>query len=395
MATPSWYASISPGAWGTIAIGTLSASGKLQTGGGGVFSAWGGAVLTTQGVYNGTTFVTGPAMVAWGGGHADYPGNEVYAIGGLASSPAYYRLRDKSVPDIDNTAANGGGDPVSRHTYQTLAYVGGSNNWMLAMGCLFRSTDAGTAADIRRFNFGQSDPNTNQPWAARTTLDFPCEISCWDSTTNRVWYHGYTENHVGYYDVAGDSYTSALFKNAIAGTNAHSAIDESRGLWFAVWSGSTSVQGYRLNNGTANDYYTVTTAGTPPASGTNKSIIYDPVDDRFVVYSGNGREIFFLTPPKTSPYAGGNAWTWSSIVAGGDTPGTSQTNGTFGRFAYVPSPIRGYLLWNSETQQPIFFRPRSTLETPTYANTPRDAEDLIAAGAPLGPYSWVNANNWF
>jgi hypothetical protein len=355
---PAWITAINVGEWGSTGIGTLSASGKLQTGGEGVFSAWGGAVMTPQGVYNGTTLVSGPALVAFGGGHSDYAGNEVYAIAGLDSSPAYYRLRDKSSPAVENTDQNGAGDPVSRHTYQTIAYVGGSNNWMQAMGTLYRYSDSGGSAVPYRFDFNQSDPNVNQPWGTRATLAGAADVSCWDSTTNRVWYHQSATNQVGYYDVAGNTNTSALFKSPLLGTNAHSAIDEGRGLWFAVWSGSTAVQGYRLNNGTANDYYTVSTTGTAPTSGSNKSIVWDSTADRFIVYSGNGKQIFFLTPPSTSPYNGGNPWVWTSDTpAGGVTPGTTQTNGTFGRFALIEvDTARGCLLWNNSTEEPVFYR---------------------------------------
>lgn len=364
--TPAWATDIGVGEWGVVTSTTLAASGVAWTSGGSpegagygyaaVMTAWGGAVLNTTGFYNGSTWVDGYAIVCWGGGHGDYAGNEPYALSLSTNTPTWYRLRDPTLTGVSNVDEDGSGNPVSRHTYSSLSYIP-SANAMQAIGSLFRYYDANSSGLCHRFSFNQVSPNSNQPWSKVANAAGGTSVSAYDSTLDRIWYAGASGGDVSYYDVAANTHSVGAFKSPTYNGAPHSAVDTSRGLW-AIVSTNAEISFYRTNSGTANEYYTPTTSGTAPGTGINKSIIYDATDDRFVVYAGEGKKVYYLTPPASSPYAGGNAWVWSSVnPAGGSTPPTQQTNGTYGRFAPVTFPAaRGYVLVNGPTDSVYFFR---------------------------------------
>lgn len=359
---PAWVGN--SGEWSTVAGESLSTSGVASAidfaGDAGnytsFFTAWGGGVLATQGVYNGTSLITGTFLVIWGGGHTDYYGNEVYAFGPLEDDvPAWYRLRDATNPPPLNVSTDGSGNPVSRHTYNSIVYDS-TNNRLMSTGYLARASDSNGANVVHIFNFSQTNPNVNQPWSTLANTDGAPDVSAYDATTGLVWYHPNGANSVGFYNISTQTPTRSNFKSPGWGSNAMSAIDTSRGIWCIVSNGVTNF--YRLNNGTGNDYYTPTTTGTAP-SGSNITVLYDSVSDRFVMWNGNGKTLYFLTPPGTNPYQGGNAWTWSSVSpASGSTPDAQQSTGTFGRFQFVNngSGLVGYLLLNSATSSSYFYR---------------------------------------
>jgi len=356
-AVPSWYSSANSSEWTTVPGSSLSASGVMQSGDDIFINAWGGGIVNTTGVYSGTTFIPGTFFILFGGGHSDSSSNAVYACGPLEDeTPAWYRLRDRTSSPPTNVSEDGSGNPVSRHTYQSISYVGGAKNWLFCSGGLARYSDANGIAVAHVFQFNTSDPNTNQPWTTKTAPPAAADVSAYDSSTGRIWSHPDAANEVQYYDVSADSWTRVLFKSPGWATgSACSAIDTSRGIWAIYYS--TGLNFFRTNDINANDYYAPSTTGTAPTGA--GSIIYDPVADVYRVWNGNGKQIFTLTAPGSSPYQGGNSWTWSSATpAGGSTPSAAATNGTFGRFAYVNNgSMRGYLLLNSATGSFYFYKP--------------------------------------
>ena len=157
--------------------------------------------------------------------------------------------------------------------------------------------------------------------------------------------------------VSTDTDTSSIYKSPVGyGSNAASCIDTSRGIW-ALWDGSNGISFYRTNNGVGNDYYVPTTTGTAPTVGQG-SIVYDSDNDCFRLWIGGGKQIWKLKAPVTSPYQGGNAWTWSSATPGtGSTPDAQNTNGTFGRFNMINSAdIVGMPLMNAYNGTMYFYK---------------------------------------
>ena len=381
----SWYDAITPGEWGVVAGGTLTASGVDQSSGQ-VIDQYSTLVVNDQGIYNGSTFISGTFLCFFGGGHAVYGGNEVYAFGPLQNdTPAWYRLRDATSPAPQNVSEDANGMPVSRHTYSALVYIGGARNWLFSAGILARYTDAGGGPETHTFQFNTASPNTNNPWTKRVNMPIGgAEVAAYDPTTGYVWANA--ANAVQRIDIAANTAISSIYKSPNWGTTGSaSAIDTGRGLWFML--GGVALQGYRLNNGVGNDYYNVSVTGTAPAPASGyKSLLWDPVDDRFVSWSGSGKQIFFLTPPASNPYQGGNNWTWSSSTpSGGSTPSSENAQGTFTRFAYVGSSgIRGYVLVNRAGDSVYFYRPTTAVNLPVGAAAGTGAATATGVAAGVG-----------
>lgn len=352
-----WFEDALANQWTIVPGGSLSASGVMETGAGAIVSAWGGGVVNTVGIYSGSTFIPGTFLSLWGGGHGDYSGNEIYPFGPLESaSPTWYKPRNPTSPAPINVSEDGSGNPAARHTYQSITYLGGARNWMLATGGVARSTDANGVGLTHVFDFNQASPNSNTPWSTKANPPAPADVTCYESTSGLIWSHPNAANEVQTYDVATDTYSRTLFKSPGWSTgNAVSAIDTNRGIWAIYWSGGINF--FRTDSAALNDYYTPSTTGTAP-TGVG-SILWDPVADAFKVWNGNGKQLFTLTPPASSPYQGGNAWTWSNATASsGDTPDSQSTNGTFGRFNYIDngSGLRGYILLNSASSSAYFYK---------------------------------------
>lgn len=358
-ASPAYYTGVSVGEWAQVPGLTLAASGVRQdfSGGLGVF-AYSGGVIALKGIFNGTTLVSGTFFVVHGGGHGNYGGNEVYAYGPLESdSPLWYRVRSRTVPFPENVAQDGSGNPVSTHTYADLVYDGtGANNRMIRVGVGAMYSNADGSTTMHSFDFGQSDPETNQPWSTLAAASLAsADAAALDPTTGRIWYHPQVQNAIAYYDIASNTHTLSQFKSppwSLQGVAA--AMDYSRTI-FAVLHG-TGIAFFDARN-IGNDYYTPTTTGSGPSGVFG--LVYDPAGNgRYIAWGGSGKQYFTLTPPATNPYQGGNAWTWASVTpSGGATPDTAEGTGTYGRLAYVETPvIRGVALLNGQSSSTYLLR---------------------------------------
>lgn len=367
-AIPSWYSAINVGEWGVLSTSTLAASGVGWAGaspGGSsnysaIVTAWGGAAIGTDGIYTGATHIAGDFLILHGGGHGDYGGNEVYGFGPLFSdAPLWYRLRDPTVPEVlMPTETDGSGNPVSVHSSNVIYVSDGTRKWLLRAGAWGGHSTGSGVLSTHAFDMAVASPNSNQAWLTKASSGNGTDNCAYETSSGKVWAKRQgTSSWVGYYDVAANTWTEAGSKTCpFTSTEASSAVDQARGIFFLKYGTTGGLTAYRTNNGAANDYYTPTTTGSAPTGLT--AMVYDPVADRFVAWNGNGKQLFTFTPPASSPYAGGNAWTWASITpAGGSTPTAQATNGTYGRFAYLArNGLRGYVLLNSTSGSVYFYR---------------------------------------
>jgi hypothetical protein len=368
-AVPTWLSSITVGQWGVVTSTSLTASGvgwsgtTPNTGGiGGTYTellaAYSGGILNTHGFYAGATWHDGPALILWGGGHGNYAGNEVYALSLNTDTPTWYRLRDPTVPGPDDVAQDGNGNPVSRHTYASISYIyDGTKNWMFSYGGIATYHTANTIGQSHVFDFNVASPNSNSPWLTKASTPHTqgSYHTAYETSSGRVWgleYNAGSLSPIAYYDVATNAYTYALDKAGQFGSHGCTDIDSSRGLW--VIFTENGLKGYRTNNGVANDFYTVNASAGAPASP--QGFLYDPVADKFIAWSG-GQTLYTLTPPGSSPYEGGNQWTWANTTPSGSTPTAAETTGTFKRFALVQiSTARGYVVVSDAGESVYFYR---------------------------------------
>lgn len=360
---PSWAPAV--GLWGTVPGGSLDASGVgwagTSPGGSGgyetIFTAWGGGIYNTTGIYNGSTFVNGDFLCVFGGGHTDYAGNEIYAFGPIMSESgqAWYRLRDPTVPGPSNVSEDGSGNPVSRHTYSSFVYLPASNR-LFCNGGVIRYIDAGAIPVTHVFNFNTANPNSNQPWQTLSSVPQQTNVACYDSVNNGVWSTPGGLNRIQFYDIAGDTYTDGgfNFKSPTFGANPSAAIDQNRQI-LAIY-GDSALNFFRTNNGTNPNYYVPTTTGTAPANQ-SRAILWDDINDWFAIWDGSGNTWTKLTPPASNPFEGGNAWTYSTVTGTGATVGSGQVNGTYGRWGLIKrGSARFYALLNSNSQSMFIYR---------------------------------------
>lgn len=368
---PAWYSAQPSGTWKnfTGATQVLSSSGVAWSptwspGGTNVASvmrAWSGGVLNTSGVYIGGSFVPGTWLVIWGGGHGDYAGNELYAFGPLeAATPRWQRINDPTdPPPID--VARIGTKPVSRHTYDTLAYLS-SVNKMLSFGAPGYANTGFTFGTCDLFNFG-ANPGTTDPWSAAPDLPSTNgsigSVCAYNPVTNKAWRLGSQNGtRLVCYDVATgvmsswakDSYPYLLGANNY---NAADVIPASNIFAFCDYTGVVRC----LNLNTPTDaIYTPATTGSAPTG--NVVMKWDATNNRFVAKSiQGGKQLWFLTPG-SPPTAGGGTWTWTSVnPASGDTPqGAYNEYGYYGRFQVVNGAMNGVIAVSDYAAAPHFYK---------------------------------------
>jgi len=388
--TPSWYTSIPRGTWAQIPNSVLNGSaaqiygaftdasyaGHTWSGStsGNPIVPWSGGILNTTGIYDhaSSTFIQGTFLCCWGGGHTDYYGNEMYCFGPLEStSPQWYCPRAATDPPVIVTSSSGpwfdaNGNPVARHTYNSLTYLP-NRNWMFASWTYAESSQAlYPNAQSLAFQFNQQTPGSVQPWKplANAPGAYAEPVSAYDPVWNIVWAtdSGASNSDVFQYNPLTNSWSSASAPTS-GNWNDHatSCIDTKRGIW-AIWD-SGNLCFYEVYSGapSSNGFYVPTLSGSLPSiSGYAGSILYDSINDYFVIWPGSGKSIYKLVPPSSLPYKGGNAWTVTAIApSSGATPDAEYSStGTFGKFQFVPNPlVTGYVLVSLANGYVYFYRP--------------------------------------
>jgi len=139
-----------------------------------IIEPWGGGVYDTN----------RDRLVLWGGGHADYYGNELYAFD--VNTLSWERLTDPS-PYVLDVEVNADGTPNSRHTYGGLAYIAHADRFFGIGGSL-----AGVGfADCHRtwtFNFDSKQWTDRNP-ATDPTVGFGC-YAAYDPESKNIWWEG-------------------------------------------------------------------------------------------------------------------------------------------------------------------------------------------------------------
>lgn len=389
--SPTWYSSTTTGQWVSIpsANGTLLASGQTETTAGkswpsgsnrvqAVVASWNSGCIATTGVYSGATFIPGPHIILFGGGHADWDGNEVYAFGPLTSStPQWRRLRNATVSVQADVPYQSDNTPTQRHTWDATIYHPSRNQMVLVGAASWVGNGSGRGPQVDAFNFGTVSPNSNFPWTRYTSI--PAGVfnsiytvnpfTVYDSVADTAVYVPFESiKGVGVFSFASNSWTTYSRTGVGIDTagNHTSAYSPSLRL-MCFYRGGSTVHFMRTDTGIGSIWSPPTT-GTGPSGGTG-GVLWDPINNRFVFWTGleaNRRTLHYLTAPASSPYQGGNAWTWSSTTPGaGATPGphtglgsgdyTGYTTGIYKRFEWCDNP-RGYVLTLRVDEQPYLFK---------------------------------------
>jgi len=290
-----------------------------------VISAWNSAIADTK----------RSRMVIWGGGHADYFGNEVYAFD--LNSLQMLRLNDPS--PINNsgkcveTLSDGG--PNSRHTYDSLAYLGSADR-MFAFGGSLNScgffSNATWTLDLQTLQWKNMAPPGDTPSA------LPGVVAEYDPNSRLVFLH----DTVGFwqYDYDSNRYRKLAANEAI---NYHmsATIDPKRKTFLIFGAGGNGSGGglKAISIAPGSDHsmkdWTGSAASTcgPLLSASYPGVAYDPVLDRIVGWPNFGDTVYLFNPDTKS--------CTTQTFSGGPPDSTHQgsahtSNGTYGRFRYFP-----------------------------------------------------------
>jgi hypothetical protein len=257
-------------------------------------------------------------MYILGGGHGGYAGNEVYVLD--LGTLALTRLNAPSTPVRDGCQFGGvyaDGRPVSRHTYDHLAWLPGLSRLFMVGGsqwqCGFFAGDAWTF-----------DPAANawveKSYSGAPHVTFGLGVTL-DPNTGLLYAHDDFDLYS--YDAAGDRWTRRAQNGQGPGDYKSAVIDPRRRRYLYYKRGERTLYWYDITSPTGT---LVRQSG--PTTGCDfmddyaPGWEYDPVLDRLVAWNG-GDTIHLLNPDTractTVVHAGGPA---------------AVSNGTFGRFRY-------------------------------------------------------------
>lgn len=299
-----------------------------------VVIAWSGGAYDTQ----------RDRLIVWGGGHANYSGNEIYAfdIGTMTWSRIWGPTPNSQIPPVP-----GGpyevyldGNPSSRHTYDGIEYIPQLDQLWSNGGSRWGPTGTQTAATWV-FDFATS------AWTQKSTApDAHLGVtSDWDPITQHIFMH--TNYNFCEYNPTTGNYT---VRQTLSG-----------GLWATPTAAlDPTTRKYVMVGGGGNNNFLVydlnTWARTAPATSGDKTIetstspgfSYDPVAKKFVGWSG-GANVYTLDD---------STWTWTQVtpaVTNTVTPTAAVPFGTFGRFRYIPSK-NCYIVVNAVDQNVYFYK---------------------------------------
>jgi len=303
-------------------------------------------------------------MIVWGGGHGDYAGNEIYTFD--ISTLSWSRVNDPS-PRFDTAGviestgyypdANGNPDPQqprSRHSYWYQLYVPSIDRYC-SIGNVFSFPNAKASRNVDCFDFVMKRWERKQD--AMTTGGLATAL--YDPITRHVWIHGQhwssTSGFLAEWDPVSD--TSTKRSNAPSGVKERTspALDTRR-RQIAIL-GLNELRVFDLNqSGMLVPQLKTLQGNTAILSMERGGFAYDPVNDRYVAWSGNiggqPRDIYVITP---------DTWVSTKVTLGGATAPKAPvnfsdggSNGVYGRFAYIPSK-KAFILINNRLDDNVFF----------------------------------------
>lgn len=280
-----------------------------------IMSTWNGGAYDTR----------RDRLIIWGGGHADYSGNEIYVFD--VDALQWERLTDPSDPSggSESSGVYGDGLPRSTHTNNELVYAANTDRfYFIGMGGVWVSGS-------RQNYSGQFDfeSNTWAPITIRPDEGQPdSAVNAYDPVTGLVWHRPGWNAPLFSYDPTRDTWTEYPdpgWPDLQLGATA--AIDPDRRLMVAI--GNNQMFVWDLDNpGTVSE---PTTTGARSMEGEYApGFAFDAVSKQFVAWHG-GEDVYVLDP---------DTWNWSRVTpdaANTVIPTAAERNGTFGRFRYIPS----------------------------------------------------------
>lgn len=287
-----------------------------------------------------------------GGGHQDYGGNELYAFD--INTLKWTRVWGPS-PNIPNTGGScnetySDGSPASRHTYDGLEYLPNVDKFWMHGGSLWCAS-GGASVATWTFDFN------NAQWLRRADpyqfweLE---EVSAYDPVTGHVFAAGPASGQIlSEYDPVANKWASR--GDRAIGYGQSATIDPVRRKFIAIGSGS--IYSYDLNpTGTLTRQLLSTSGDTTMVDRRYVGIDFDPVSDRLIAWDG-GASVYSLNV-STRVWTKINPAPTNTVI-----PTNPPSQGTFGRWRYVPSK-NIFIVVNSIDQNAYIYRLSQNVNTP-------------------------------
>jgi hypothetical protein len=296
-------------------------------------------------------------LIFWGGGHAGYAGNEIYALD--LNQLSMTRLTKPSLPPAKCVAALANPlGPNSRHTYNGLAYIEDADQMFVFGGAAYRGNDNcqpspdppfvtyggrlsdSWTLDLSTLQWKRRDPTAGKVRPAKNYDNLgEGVVADYDPVVKRV-YVGDTASWFSY-DTKTNAYVElnhrALFSYLMSG-----AIDPERRLF--VLFGGGQARAFDLKHNTLLNWDRET-SGCDVIQNTNyPGLAYDSTEKAIVAWGG-GNSVYIFDSTSKACHA--------VTFPGG--PGNQQGNGTLGRFRYFPA-LRVFALVNDWKQDAYILR---------------------------------------
>lgn len=322
---------------------------------GAIMSAWSGGAYDTK----------RDRLIVFGGGHADYAGNEIYAFD--VRKLVWQRLTNPSPTTLFcgqlNKASgqtdlrwNGDGTPVSRHTYDGLQYipyldrlwVQGGSPW-----CTGGSDNQTWLFDFDRLKWEKK---------VQAPMNVGTPVSAYDPVTESIF--TLSQSTLLEYNPRKDSWSvrsEPLWQNS----ENTAEIDPVRRRFIVIGGGASFY--YDLSKeGILQRKQLVTTGDTEIIYRNAPGLVYDPTNDVLVAWNGAVKVFNSKANMRETPEDGSSVYVlnldtlvWTKIKARGSVkPPPAVRNspmGTFGRWQYVPF-LNAFMGVNSIDSNVFFYK---------------------------------------
>ncbi len=294
-----------------------------------VVMAWCGAALDTKRDW----------LVIWGGGHADYHGNELYAFD--VQKLAWQRLTDPFPNPVNDREVNADGTPNSRHTYGGLAYLAHADRFFGLGGSLagvgFAKCDRTWTYDFDARKWEDRQPGGKLPGGGF------CLGCAYDPVSKKLFF-GSEHNGLFTYDYDRNTWVQ-LDKEPVDGLGL--TVDTKRKLLVGAGRGRLVLYDIGGNNFKQQNLK-IPGGEDVVRAGNAAGLDYDPVSDRIAGWAAWAPEKVYALDL--------DAKRWEVRQAkGGPKIASFARNGVFGRWRYVPS-VNAFIAVSDANANVFFYK---------------------------------------
>jgi len=289
-----------------------------------LITAWGGAAADTK----------RNRLVLFGGGHADYDGNELYAYD--LSMKKMIQLNDPTplLSGATGTGTYADGRPASRHTYGGITYSEHNDKMSLFGGSIPYNGDMLREVWTLDFLKFYSNPNSALPWK-KLTNDIALGVnyggtpfSAYDPVTKLVYL---IDSGNGTYSLNTDSDEIKVLNNSSSFPDYHYTMVVDPINQFVYAFGYNNVKRMSIKNGSTHEWVDILTSFGSSCNGiaaeASPGVTYDSKNKKIVAWNG-GTSVYIIEPLTLN---------CSIKNFSGTAPGPQQDSGTFNRFSYFPT----------------------------------------------------------